>query len=80
MEFMADHQIPRWINALCVVLWFCIVGSFVVVGVWRGYDFVQIIGFLAVYRFEILCLAGLVGLVLYGLSFLGRPHRGRKSH
>ena len=77
---MAEHQIPRWINALCIVLWFCIVGSFVVVGVRRGYDFVQIIGFLAVSRFWILFLAGLVGLVLYGFSFLFGPHGGRKSH
>lgn len=67
-------------NALCIVLWFCILGSFVVVGVRRGYDFVEIIGFLAVYRFEILFLAGLVGLVLYGLSYLLGPPPGRKSH
>lgn len=75
---MADHQIPRWINALCVVLWFGIVGSFIVVGVRRGYDLAQIIGFLAVYRFEIFFLAGLVALVLNGLSILVRPHRRSK--
>ena len=66
-------------NVLWFVLFFCIIGSFVVVGMRHGYDFVQIVGFLAAHGFDILFLAGLAGLVLYGLSFLLGPPRGRKS-
>lgn len=64
------------------VLWFvlvlCIIGSFIAVGLRRGYDFVQTVGFLSVYRIWILALSLLAALVPYAVSLLLALRR-RKS-
>jgi hypothetical protein len=67
---MAKHQVPRWMNVLWLVLVLCIIGSFIAVGLRRGYDFVQTVGFLGVYRIWIFALSLLAGLVPYAVSLL----------
>jgi hypothetical protein len=56
------------------VLWFvlvlCIIGSFIAVGLRRGYDFVQTVGFLGACWFELFALSLLAALVPYALSLL----------
>ncbi len=67
---MAEHQDPRWMTVLWVVLVLCITGSFIAVGLRRGYDFVQTVGFLGVYRIWIFALSLLAALVPYAVSIL----------
>jgi len=56
------------------VLWFVlvlgIIGSFIAVGLRRGYDFVQTVGFLGAYWFELFALSLLAALVPYAVSLL----------
>jgi hypothetical protein len=51
------------------VLWFVlvlgIIGSFIAVGLRRGYDFVQTVGFLGAYWFDLFALSLLAALVPY---------------
>jgi peptidoglycan biosynthesis protein MviN/MurJ (putative lipid II flippase) len=67
---MAKHPEPRWMTVLWLVLVLCIIGSFIAVGLRRGYDFVQTIGFLGVYRIWIFALSLLAALVPYAVSLL----------
>ncbi len=56
------------------VLWFVlvlgIIGSFIAVGLRRGYDFVQTVGFLGAYWFDLFALSLLAALVPYAVSLL----------
>jgi peptidoglycan biosynthesis protein MviN/MurJ (putative lipid II flippase) len=67
---MAEHPHPRWMTVLWFVLVLCITGSFIAVSLWHGYDFVQTVGFLAVYFYWIFALSLLAGLVPYAVSLL----------
>jgi len=67
---MAKHPEPRWMSVLWLVLVLCIIGSFIAVGLRRGYDFVQTVGFLAVCRLWIFALALLAAIVPYAVSLL----------
>ncbi len=56
------------------VLWFvlvlCLIGSFIAVGLRRGYDFVQTVGFLGAHWFDLFALSLLAALVPYVVSLL----------
>ena len=67
---MAKHPEPRWMTVLWLVLVLCIIGSFIAVGLRRGYDFVQTVGFLGAYWFWIFALSLLAALVPYAVSLL----------
>ncbi len=67
---MAKHPEPRWMTVLWLVLVFCIIGSFVAVSLRHGYDFVQTVGFLGTYWFELFALSLLAALVPYVVSLL----------
>lgn len=67
---MAKHPELRWMTVLWLVVVLCIIGSFTAVSLRRGYDFVQTVGFLGVYQFEILALSLLAALVPYAVSLL----------
>ncbi len=65
-------------TVLWLVLVLCITGPFIAVGLRRGYDFVQTVGFLAVYRIWIFGLSLLAALVPYAVNLLFGLRR-RKS-
>jgi uncharacterized membrane protein len=67
-------------NVLWLLLVFSLTLSLVVVGVRRGYDFVQTLGFLMANFGSIFGLAVVAGLALYGLSILLEGPRVHKSH
>lgn len=67
---MAKQTEPRWMTVLWLVVVLCIVGSFTVTGVRRGYDFVQIVGFLGSHFGEIFALSLLAALVPYAVSLI----------
>ncbi len=76
---MAQHRVPRWMNALGLLLVFSLPLSLVVVGIRRGYDFVQTIGFLIANFGSIFGLAIVSGLALCGLSILLEGPKAHKS-
>jgi peptidoglycan biosynthesis protein MviN/MurJ (putative lipid II flippase) len=67
---MAKHPEPRWMTVLWFVFVLCIIGSFIAVGLHRGYDFVQTVGFLGAAWFELFALSLLAALVPYAVSLL----------
>jgi hypothetical protein len=67
---MAKHPEPRWMTLLWLVVVLCIVGSFLVAGLRRGYDFVEVVGFLGVNFGNIFALSLLAALVPYAVSFI----------
>jgi hypothetical protein len=75
---MAKHPEPRWMTVLWLLVVLCIIGSFIAVGLRRGYDFVQTVGFLGAYWFELFALSLLAALVPYAVSLLFGLRR-RKS-
>lgn len=77
---MAKHRVPRWMNVLWLLFIFSATLSLVVVGVRRGYDFVQIVGFLGSNFGSLFGLAVLAGLALFGLSILLEGPKFHKSH
>jgi hypothetical protein len=79
LELMSKHRVPRWINVLWLVFVFGLTFSFVGLAVWRGYDFVQTLGFLAANFGVIFSLAIVAGLALYGLSILLEGQKVHKS-
>jgi len=76
---MAKHQVPRWMNVLWLLFVVCMVGSYLVVALRRGYDLVLTVGFLAANFMDMFMLAVVAGLFLYGVSFLLRVRNPRKS-
>ena len=74
---MAKHPESRWMSVLWLVLVLCIIGSFIAVGLRRGYDFVQTVGFLGACYFWIFALALLAALVPYAVSLLFGLRRRR---
>jgi hypothetical protein len=79
LELMSKHRVPRWINVLWLVFALGLTSSFVGLAVWRGYDFVQTLGFLAANFGIIFSLAIVAGLALYGLSILLEGPKVHKS-
>jgi hypothetical protein len=79
LELMSKHRVPRWINVLWLVLVFGLTCSFIGLAVWRGYDLVQTLGFLATHFGIIFSLAIVAGLGLYGLSILLEGPKVHKS-
>lgn len=69
-ESMAKHPEPRWLTVLWLMLVLSIIGSYIAVGLRRGYDFVQIVGFLGANFIDIFALSLLVALVPYAVSVL----------
>lgn len=67
---MAKHPEPRWMTVLWLVVVLCTIGSFIAVGLRRGYDFVQTVGFLGAYWFELFALSLLAALFPYAVSLL----------
>jgi hypothetical protein len=67
---MAQRPEPRWMTVLWLVLVLCIIGSFIAVGLRRGYDLVQTVGFLGVYWSDLFALSLLAALVPYAVSLL----------
>jgi hypothetical protein len=67
-------------NVLWLLLVFSLTLSLAVVGVRRGYDFVQTLGFLMANFGSIFGLAVVARLGLYGLSKLLERPRVHKSH
>jgi len=67
---MAKHPEPRWMTVLWLVVVLCIIGSFIAVCLRRGYDFVQMVGLLGAYWFELFALSLLAALVPYAVSLL----------
>jgi len=77
---MAKHRVPRWMNVLWLLFVFSLTASLVVVGIRRGYDFVQVLGFLMAKFGSIFTLAVVAGRALYGLSILLEGPKIHKSH
>jgi hypothetical protein len=77
---MAKQPEARWMTVLWLVVVLCIIGSFIVAGLRRGYDFVQIVGFLGANFGEIFALSLLAALVPYEVSLiLGLRRRLRST-
>ena len=70
LSWMGKHQVPTWMNVCWLLFVFSLVFSLVLLAILRGYDFVQIVGFLTINFGLIFCLALFAGLALYGLSIL----------
>ena len=83
---MSKHRVPRWINALWLILVFSEILLFALVAVRGGCDFVQVVGFVAASFGAIFGIAVIAGLALYGLSILleglefHRSHCGKEDH
>jgi hypothetical protein len=72
---MTRHSEPRWTSVLWLLLFLGIIGSFIAVGLHRGYDFVQTAGFLGACWFEIFALSLLAALVPYAVTLFLKLRR-----
>ena len=67
---MSKHQVPQWMNILWLIIVAGLTLSLAGVALYRGYGFIQVLGFLAVNVGLIFLVAVVLGSGLYGLSIL----------
>lgn len=77
---MSKHRVPQWMNMLWLVLVVGLVLSLVGVAIHRGYDFVEVLGFLVTNVGLIFFFAIILASGLYGLSILLEGTSFHRSH